>query len=57
MLSPEQRLYREYRIVEVAYMAGIKPATLERYIREGKYPDVVVPTEEEFRKAREAYTL
>ena len=43
MLSPEQRLYRDHHIVEVAYLIGIKPATLERYIREGKYPDVVLP--------------
>lgn len=47
MLSLEQSLYRQYRIAEIAYLMGIKPATLERYIREGKYPDVVIPDDDE----------
>lgn len=53
MLSLEQSLYRQYRIAEIAYLMGIKPATLERYIREDKYSDVVIPDDDE----PEPYTL
>ena len=53
MLSLEQSVYRQCRIAEIAYLMGIKPATLERYIREGKYPDIVIPGDDE----AEPYTL
>ena len=43
MRSFDEQVYRDMHIAWVANLIGIKPATLERYIREGKYPDVKIP--------------